>query len=395
MNKRTTAPLLVLLVGIVSASIILVTGKKIEHKPPDVMAPIVGVRTAIPETLQLSVSTHGIVVPRTESELVPEVSGRVIWVAPELVSGGFFAKDDPLLRIEALDYEVALEQGRARLARAESDLANARVAHSRQMDLAARQAASEAQRDNAINRLRVTEAAKREAVAFLGKAERDLERTEIIAPYDGRVRSERIDVGQFVNRGHAMATIYAVDFAEVRLPAHDEELAFLDLPLITNGHTPTDPVQVVLRARFAGKEHEWLGEVVRTEGELDPRTRMVNVVARVADPYATSEHKPPLKVGLFVEAEILGAQAIDVVVLPRVALRGTEHVIVVDDEQRLHFRKVDVLRVGSNEVLIESGLERGEKICISPIDTAMDGMLVRIRDTLPAVAASRESEHHL
>jgi RND family efflux transporter MFP subunit len=362
--------------------------------PAPIEVPLVRVLVAAPETIQLRVTTHGTVVPRTESELIPEVSGRVTWISPALVSGGFFSKGDALFRIEALDYEVELEQSRARLARAESDLANSRTAHARQIDLAARQASSEAQRDDAINRLRVAEAAKRETVALLARAERNLSRTEVDAPYDGRVRSERIDVGQFVNRGATVATIYAVDFAEVRLPIPDEELAFLDLPLIYEEHEPSGPVVVTLRARFSGQDHEWQGEVVRTEGELDPRTRMVNVVARVPDPYAKNlsaknEQKPPLSVGLFVEAEILGATANDVVVIPRSALRKDNRVLLVGDDDRLSFHTVDVLRVSRDEVFVQGGLLPGQRICISPLEAATDGLLVRVRETPASIAATR------
>lgn len=393
MNNRKLAPLVVLGLGFALAALILLTGDEVAQKPRETTPPLVRTLVAAPQTLRLTVSTHGTVVPRTESELIPEVSGRVNWVAPSLVSGGFFSKGETLLRIDPLDYEVALEQGRARLARAESDLSNSEIAHKRQIDLARHQASSEADRDNAINRLRVAEAAKREAAAFLGKARRDLARTEIVAPYDGRVRSERVDVGQFVNRGASMGTIYAVDFAEVRLPVQDEELAFLEIPLLNTAGHPIEPVPVILRARFAGQEHEWAGEIVRTEGELDPRTRMVNVVARVPAPYAGTEDRPPLAVGLFVDAEIIGAEVENVVVVPRAALRGKSQIIIVDAEERMRYRDVEVLRVDSDQVLISAGILSGERICISPIETAMDGMLVRVRDEMPAVAASAIPEN--
>ncbi len=393
MNKRTLAPILVLLGGFLAAAALLLTAGSIPKQPPSIEPPLVRVLEAAPETFRLRVSTHGTVVPRTESELIPEVAGRVEWVSPALVSGGFFAQGDPLLRVEPLDYELALEQGRARLARAESDLANARTAHGRQLDLAKQQAASEAARDDAINRLRVAEAARREAVAALAKAERDLARTEVVAPYDGRVRSERVDVGQFVNRGASVATIYAVDFAEVRLPVQDEELAFLDLPLVHPGQgTGSVPAAVTLTARFAGREHQWRGEVVRTEGELDPKTRMVNVVAQVPDPYGTTEGKPPLSVGLFVEAEIVGAEARNIVVLPRSAMRGRARVIVVDDEGRLRFRAVDVLRVSRDQVFVQGGLAAGDRVCISPLETPIEGMAVRLREAPPAVATTHDGD---
>lgn len=391
MNRRTLMPILVVLGSLAFAALLIATGPRVMPRQPLVEAPFVRVLTASPETIQLRVSTHGTVVPRTESELIPEVSGRVTWVSPVLVSGGFFSKGEALFRIEALDYEVELEQSRARLARAESDLANSRTAHARQIDLAAQQASSEAQRDDAINRLRVAEAAKRETVALLARAERNLARTEVVAPYDGRVRSERVDVGQFVNRGVMVATIYAVDFAEVRLPIPDEELAFLELPLFYEEGQPSRPVAVTLRARFSGQEHEWHGEVVRTEGELDPRTRMVNVVARVAEPYAKAEGKPPLSVGLFVEAEILGARAQNIVVLPRSALRGSDQVLIVDDDARLRFRSIDVLRISRDQVFVQGGLARGDRICVSPLEVATDGLLVRIQENRPVATIASSS----
>lgn len=389
MNKHTLAPIAVLIVGGLLASLVLASKKPIEKKAPLITAPLVRVLEARPGTVQMHVSTHGTVVPRTESALIPEVAGRVVWVSPSLVSGGFFAAGDLLLEIEALDYELAREQARARRARAQSDLANARTAHGRQIDLAKQQAASEAARDDAINRLRVAEAAEREAVAALAKAERDLARTKIEAPYDGRVRSEQVDLGQFVNRGASVATIYAVDVAEVRLPIQDEELAFLDLSLAgTSGLGEAPLATVRLKARFAGRDHAWDGEVVRTEGELDPRTRMVNVVAQVRDPYAMTDDKPPLSVGLFVEAEISGAEVDDIVVLPREALRGSDQVLVVDQDDKLRFRRVDVLRVSRDEVYLRGGLARGDRVCVSPLETPIEGMAVRVRSEEAAVAAS-------
>lgn len=388
-GRRALAPFGVLLVGCALAALVLASKQEIEKKPPVSTAPLVRVLVAEPETVQMRVSTHGTVIPRTESALIPEVAGRVEWVSEALVSGGFFRADEPLLRIEALDYELALEQARARLARARSDLANARTAHRRQLDLSRQQAASDAARDDAINRLRVAEAAEREAIAALAKAERDLARTEVRAPYDGRVRSEQVDVGQFVNRGVSVATIYAVDVAEVRLPIQDEELAFLDLPLAARFDTEGVPrARVELRARFAGQEHVWQGEVVRTEGELDPKTRMVNVVAQVPAPYAIRGNRPPLSVGLFVEAEIAGPEVEDVVVLPREALRGEDQVLVVDRENKLRFRQVDVLRLSRNQVFLRGGLDRGDRVCVSSLETPIEGMAVRVRGEPASVAAA-------
>jgi RND family efflux transporter MFP subunit len=305
-----------------------------------------------------------------------------------MVSGGFFKMGDVLLSIDPLDYEVALEQAKATLARAKSDLSNASKTHARQKSLEKKQSISESQMDDALNRLRIAQATLRESQAILARAERDLGRTQLTAPYDGRVRSETIDIGQFVSRGTALASLYATDIAEVRLPIHDEELAFLDLPLLVNGNTLERKIPVTLRARFAGAEHQWQAEVVRTEGELDPRTRMITVVAQVVQPYATHNNKPPLSVGLFVKAEIDGIDVDDVVIVPRSALRENSQVLIVDTENKLRFRTVEVLRIAQDSVYIQGGLNTGEKVCVSALNSPLDGMLVRLdsqRDTSLAV----------
>jgi len=372
------APVAIVLGGVVVAGLLLLTGPRVQPSPPRATAPLVRALEIAPRELQLNVHTHGTVVPRTESDLVPEVSGPVIWVSPALVSGGFFALAEPLLRIDALDYQVALEQASARLARAASEQRRAAKELTRQRGLAERRVASAAQLDDAENAAHVAEAVLREARASLSRAERDLERTEIVAPYDGRVRSESVDVGQFISRGAPVAKLFAVDYAEVRLPVPDEELAFLDLPLLYREDSPGMGPEVILRARFAGAEHEWRARVVRTEGELDPKSRMVTVVARVRDPYARSGERPPLSVGLFVAAEILGDRIADAVALPRSALREGDQVFVIDAEGRLRSRDVDVLRIVGNEVVLRSGLDAGERVCISALQSAIEGMRVRI-----------------
>lgn len=377
--KQLAIAAAVVVFGVVNMVLLVMSGPKLDPKPVAPLAPLVRVVTAEPQTVQMTSNTHGTVEPRTESELTPEVSGRVIAVSPAMVSGGFFKAGDVLVTVEPLDYELALEQAKAGLARAESEVNNARRANSRQADLQKKNLTSDSQSDDALNRLSVAEATLQEARARLAKAERDLERTELVAPFDGRVRNKQVDVGQFVNRGAPIATIYAIDYVEVRLPIKDEELEFVTVPIAGNSAADeTLHAPVRLNASFAGSQYEWLGHVVRTEGEIDPQTRMINVVARVLSPYEPTEDKPPLSVGLFVSAEIEGNSFDDVVVLPRSALRGDSRVYVVDAENRLQIRDVVVLREVNDEVYIQGGLEAGERVCISPLETAVEGMRVRM-----------------
>lgn len=376
---KVLVPVGLIVFGLLGAILLAVTGPAVSVQKPDVPRPLVRVVEVELDDVQLSVSTHGTVEPRTESDLVPEVSGPVIWMSPSLVSGGSFEAGEPLLRIDPLDYEVAAEQARANLARAQSDHKRASRDLERRRGLKDRKIASASELDDAVNAEHITAASLREAKATLSKAERDLERTEMRAPYAGRVRQESVDVGQFVTRGASLGRIYAVDWAEVRLPIPDEQLAYLDLPLLwSEEQQGAEGPAVRLRARFAGAEHTWQGRIVRTEAEIDRRSRMVNAVARVEDPYGreTPGDGVPLAVGLFVEAEIQGHLAPGAAVLPRAALRDGNVVWVVGPDDRLRFRDVDLLRAHGNSVVIRSGLEAGERVCVSPLQTVVDGMQV-------------------
>jgi len=417
--KKWLLPLAVLGVAFVAAFVLLATAPEVESVSSEKAVPIVRTIEVRPGDVVMHVRSQGTVAPRTESDLVPEVSGRVEWVSPALVSGGFFAKDEPLLRVDARDYEAALASARFDVARAESEAEHAAAELRRQEGLARSKANSPSQLSNARRGARVARASLQAARVGLEVAERDLTRTEIHAPYDGRVRSEQVDVGQFVSRGAPVAKLYATDHAEIRLPLADRQLAYLDLPGIRTGAPTEDGGPIVhLRARFAGAERTWTGRIVRTEGEIDAQSRMVHVVARVADPYGmgrASDSDPddatpatpggadtppahdadtalpdaieaieaspqpdfPLAVGLFVRAEIEGRIAHDVVTVPRSAMREGERLLVVDADNRLRERGGEILRIDRDAVLLRTVLEPGDRVVVSQLQVVVDGMQVR------------------
>jgi RND family efflux transporter MFP subunit len=383
MTKKILIPVLVFALCCVGAFVLVATAPSVEQVSPD--RAIIAVRTvqATPSAVRLTVRSQGTVAPRTESGLVPEVSGRVVWISPALVSGGFFAADEPLLRIDPLDSEMGLARARASKLRAQSELDYAKSELGRQQGLSERHVASSAQLSAATRAAQVAQAGLTEARIALQQAERDLSRTEIRAPYQGRVRSKNIDVGQFASRGATIATLYATDYAEIRLPVPDSQLAYLELPGLHGIEAEQGP-KVRLHARFAGQRHEWEGRVVRTEGEIDPHSRMVHVVARVQNPYAAAQQpraesgtRAPLAVGLFIEAEIEGALVEDVIIVPRYAMRDNSHLLVVDKEDRLRTKEVEVLRIEREQVLIRGALLPGERICVSPVQVVIEGMTVR------------------
>ena len=238
--------------------------------------------------------------------------------------------------------------------------------------------------------LRDAEAALAAAKAQLDRAELDLVRTRVTAPFAGRVRGARVDRGQLVQPGQVLAQIYGIEFAEVRLPIPAADAAFLELPMhgVDAAATPaTTPVE--LQADFAGERHTWTGTLVRTEGEVDRRTRQLTLVARVAAPYArdAGNTRPPLAVGMFVQARVQGRTFADVVALPRAALHGDREVWVLDAENRLQRRAVVVLRAEADRVLLRSGVRAGERICVTPLELPTDGMPVRPTDADAAAPA--------
>jgi len=396
-RARVLVPIAILAAGLVSVRLLAQFRPHVEPQAPEIVAPLVRVVVAEPREVGIRVRAQGTVAPRTESDLVPQVAGEVVWVSPDLVPGGFFAKGDALVRIDRGDYEVERQSARAAVARAESEFERAQTELDRQRRLMERGVTAQARIDDAENASRVADAVLREARARLARAERDLARTELTAPFEGRVRSKQVDVGQFVNRGASIATLYAVDFAEVRLPLPDRELRWLDLPLGYAQDGPQAGPEVTLRAEFAGRPHAWQGRIVRTEGEIDPRSRMVHVVARVADPYGrhAEEERVPLAVGLFVEAEIVGHTVSDVYVLPRVAIHpdpdAGDTVHVVDAESRLQIRPVEVIHTRREEVVVGSGLAPGERVSISPLVAVVDGMPVRVAAEAAPAAVPAEA----
>ncbi len=350
----------------------------VETAPREIVPPPVRVLTVAPTEVDLNVRSQGSVVPATEADLVSEVAGTIVWTAESFEVGAFLDAGEVLLRLDRRDYELALASARAALARAETALAREQA----EADLA-REEWEDLGGDLepgplALRQPQLAEARARVEAAHASsrRAELDLERTEIRAPFAGRLRARRVGRGEFVNRGVPLATIYAVDAADVVLPVPDSELAFLDLPL--GGELGDSGPRVLLRARFAGARHEWEGRIVRVGGEIDPATRMVRLIARVDDPYRVSGGRPPLSVGLFVDAEVVGRSVEAVFQAPRGALVGADRLWLVE-EGRLVLRRVGILRADPEVVIVSDGLSAGDRISLTILESAVDGMRVTPR----------------
>ena len=322
---------------------------------------------------------EGTVKPLREITLVPQVSGKAISASPALVDGGDFKKNDILLRIDPIDYQLAVTLAEAKVKDSESRLELAKeegaVAREEWRLLRSEDAAEGGEPPPLVAKepqLAAARARLEADQADLRKALLNLKRTVLRAPFDGRVSQESVDVGQYVTTGQSVATLYSTEAAEIVLPLEDKDLYWFHVPGFTPGEGPGAAAEV--RARIAGRDLTWEGEVVRVEGRLDERTRMVDVVVRVKKPYA---RKPPLAIGLFVTVYIEGRTLPDAAVIPRIGLRQGAVVWLVDQGGRLRFRKVQVAYTEGEDVMIESGLQDGELVVISTLKTVTDGMAVR------------------
>jgi RND family efflux transporter MFP subunit len=288
-----------------------------------------------------------------------------------------------LLRIDPRNYETQVKVARAEVAKARTQVAteNALADYALNDWQRLREFSKNAKAASDLTlrkpQLAAALAELESADAALEKARRDLARTVIRAPYNGMVRSKRADIGQYVNTATAIADTFAVDYAEIRLPLTQKDLQFLDLP---DAIAPERAPDVRLSALIGDDQQHWSAKLVRSEGVFDAQSRVLYAVAQIQDPYRLNTDQPgePLRIGTFVTAEITGRQAGDLFVLPRHALYRDNQVWIVDDESRIRPRTVKVLRADDDHVYIESGLNDGDVVCVSPIDQPLPGTPVRI-----------------
>lgn len=384
-KKRWIFHLMIMVVFVVLGALgmqkLIASKTQIKKRKPT--APITAVRTVkvSPVSKPVIIRGEGTVRPLREINLVPQVEGKVVYVSSALVNGGEFSNGETLLRIDPVDYQLAVILAEAKVKEAESKLELAREeAASAEEEWRMLYSGGSEGDENPPPPLVVKEPQLKAAQArleadraALKKALLNLERTAITAPFDGRVMQKNVDIGQYVTPGQPLATLYCTEAVEIVLPLDEEDLYWFHVPGFTTGDGPGSPATV--RARIAGKEMRWTGEVVRAGGKLDERTRMINVVVRVEKPYA---EKPPLAIGLFVTVDIKGHVLPGGVLIPRLALHQDNIVWVVDDNNLLRFRKVEVGRIQGESVLIKSGLKDGEIVVISSHKAITNGMAVRV-----------------
>ena len=363
-----------LIVAIIGAAVLAVIAMSSmrpspERKEREVLDPLVEVMVLEPMTASFRISSQGTVAPRTETVLSAEVSGTITWISPSFVAGGVFKRGETLMRIDPTNYEVAVRQAEALVKQRQIEFDGAEKLRNQGYRAEAEYASAAA--------------ALATAEAELVRANRNLERTFIRLPYEGIVRSKQADVGQFVNPGTRLGVTFATDYAEVRLPLTDSDLAFVELPHASDlasadrGNGPA----VVLSAVQRGRPTEWPATIVRTEGVVDEKSRVTYAVARVADPYRLHGEGSALPVGTFVQAAIEGSVADSVFQVPRAIVRGSDQLIFLDEENRIQVRSVDIARADATYVYVRGGAAAGERVVLTALESPINGTTVRTHES--------------
>ncbi|WP_286263288.1 efflux RND transporter periplasmic adaptor subunit [Thalassotalea atypica] len=369
-KKQIIVPIVILAAGVLAF-----VGFSAMKKPPEEKAevdntPIVAVEQITVESMQLTVKSHGIVMPKYETRLVSQISGEIVELSEAFVRGGFVKKGQLLARIDPSDYEAALLDAQANhassLASLETERAKSKVAetewkritHSAPTELSLR-------KPQLAQELAHVKSAK----ATILRAQRNLERTEIRAPYDAMIESRHVGLGSFVTVGSDIGKVLGTAIAEVRLPVADNQLKFL----IDQGQQ----AQVQLSGTFSGTQRFWSAHVARNEGVVDNKSRMGYLVAEIKDPYGLNESKTELRFGSYVNAAIFGIEVAQASVIPNYLI-SDGRIALLNDESKLHFAEVEIIRQDGANSIISNGLSTGDRMITSALDYPINGMALAL-----------------
>ncbi len=377
-KKQIIVPIVIIIAGILLFVVFSSMKKPPEEKAKVDNTPIVAVEEVSVAPMTLYVGSYGIVKPKYETEIVAQVSGQIVELADVFVRGGFVEKGQLLARIDPSDYEAAMIDAKANLASAhaalEEEQAKGMVAEQEwkritnasptELSLRKPQLKQELARVNA-------------AEAAVLRAKRNLERTELRAPYDAMVEERTIGLGSFVGMGNRVGKIFGTALAEVRLPVADNQLQYL----VDQGESAT----VDLLGTYAGIDTVWQAQIARSEGVIDNKSRMSYLVAQIKDPYAlkSGNEKTPLRFGSYVNAKILGLELAQATKFPRY-LVNNNRVAILDEESKLHYVNIDIIRQEGADVIVSKGLANGDRLIVSALDYPVDGMKLALPGDKPA-----------
>ena len=369
-------PLFILLGAFAISYLLWLLGQVQPDPVEEAPAPDVIVEILTPKDFQIQISSNGTTTPLTQTVLTAEVGGEVIYRSKKFSEGSSVNEGEILAKID--DTDLQLQYKNALL-----QLANAEVQYS--LQLAEAEVAKEAWEkigdgvasDLTLKKpqLKQAEALLEVAKAQVSSAEKKLNKTEIVAPYAGRIQSVNIDLGTTIIPGQPVGALYTSSEIEVTLAVKDNDLQFLSIPMDGRKLDPSEQALVEIRSFYKGKNQTWIGRLERVDGVIDPVTRMINLIAVFKNDFIETD-KPNLPIGLFVEAQIDGIILKDIYSIPVNAISENNEVYIVNNDNELVLRQLSILKKYSDFVIVKDGLKAGERIVTSKLSTASNGIKV-------------------
>ena len=372
-------PLLIIAISTVIASVLYMLGQ-ISAEPIQEEAPMdVNVQILTPIDYQIKIKSTGTTTPITQTVLTSEVGGEVIYRSKKFSEGSSVISGEILAKIDDTDLQLQYKNALLQLASAEVQFA-VQQAEAEIAQEAWEQVGKGTAKDLTAKKpqLKQAKAALEVAKAQVQSAEKKLDKTEITAPYTGRIQNINIDLGSTIIPGQSVGSMYTSNEIEVTLSVKDSDLQFLDIPMDGRKLNPDQKSIVIIKSVYRGEMQEWAGNLERVDGVIDPMTRMIKLIANFKNNFI-EETKPILPIGLFVEAEINGKQLEDIFMIPNTALTPNDELLVLNQDDTLEIRKVKVITKMKNYILVKEGMKAGERVVVSKLSIATNGMLVNPR----------------
>ncbi len=370
-------PVIIVLVGIGISATLANNPPQAKPQSEGKKALLVSVLKADLKAQRVQVSGFGVVQARKKQNVIMQVGGVVTSQNNQLVVGGVINKSEPLIQLETYEYDMKLIQSRANEANAQSaftdELGLQYVAKRdwERLDGSAKRGELQKRLILRTDKLEASKAALESAKSARGLAQLDLERTQLTALCDGFVESESVEIGQVIKVGEQVATLVCSDTFEVVTNIALENIQWLQFPDENGQHG--SKVEVI---QTLGKDQKMvkIGKLSRLLGSVDPAGRMAQVVVEITQPLEGF----PLLVGAYVEVQIAGITVDKVAQLPRSVVHENNQIWLMDSNEQLAFRQVEVLFAQNDQLYIKAGVSDGETIVSSYIPTPLSGMNLRI-----------------
>jgi len=363
-------PIVIITIAILFVFILIISKGDVVPVNEKYIPPLVEVQNVVNSNLNINLYSQGTVKPVQDITLSSEIRGKVDWVSEKLLIGSKFLKNDTLVIFDKRDLELALIIAESNLSQAklnfEREFAEYELANEEWYEIGDGDGSNLTLRKPQFKRAKALLASSEAAYE---QAERNLEKCYIKAPFKGIVNNKYIDVGSIAAPGTPLAQIFSIDFVEIELPIDNEETKFLFKDQVNKN-------KVILSSNSSGQNIKWIGEITRISEQINYQTRMQSLYAKIENPY---ENQNKLKVGLFVEAQLIGKKINNAVKIPRNIIKD-DHIWLVNEDNKLERKKIIIDYYDQDNAVVTNSLINGQKILITRLSNLIEGMEVRIKD---------------